>query len=90
MNDTRTDGNGGEIHFDGDLLVKALRYHLDESGMAEHEILNNLPAGGFSARISREIWANLDDDQRLSWLLQASLRAGVTSTKAVGLAKSGH
>ena len=76
MNDTKTNGNDNEILFDADLLLKALRYHLEEVGRANEGLLQNLPAAGFSARIPREAWASFDDEQRLSWLLEASQRSG--------------
>jgi hypothetical protein len=85
VNDTKIDGKSSEIHFDADLLVKALRYHLGEAGKVDEGVLKNLPAAGFSARISRETWANLDDDHRLNWLLEASQRTGVKRVKALGI-----
>ena len=85
MNDTKSEPKGTEIHFDADLLVKALRYHLGETGMVQQGVINNLPPGGFSARISREAWASFDDDQRLTWLLEASQRAGAKRAKPVAV-----
>ena len=85
MNDTKSNGKSTEIHFDADLLIKALRYHLGETGRVAEGVLENLPSDGFSARVSRETWANLDDDQRLSWLLETSQRAGARRTKAFGM-----
>ncbi len=86
MNDTKSNGTSTEIHFDAELLAKALRYHLAETGMDEKGVLDHLPAAGMSARISRETWANLDDDQRLAWLLDATRRTGgAKRVKALGI-----
>jgi hypothetical protein len=85
VNDTKSEATGTEIHFDADLLVKALRYHLGETGMIEQGVINNLPAGGVSARISRDAWASFDDDQRLTWLLEASQRVGAKRVKPIAV-----
>jgi hypothetical protein len=60
-----------DIHFDADLLTKALQYHLRESGGVDPTLLEAIPTT-VSISVARDTWANLEDEQRLSWLLAAS------------------
>jgi hypothetical protein len=66
------DHDDGDIHFDADLLIKALRYHLEEGGLAAGGMLSHREGSGIHGTVSRRTWAILSDEQRLAWLLKAS------------------
>ena len=61
-----------DIHFDTDLLIRALRYHIEETGLSAAAMLSHLEGSGIQATVPRSTWAAMTDEQRLSWLLKAS------------------
>ena len=79
------------IQFDAERIIAGITYHLVDSGIALEvdpgsvkSICNRLRESGAGAGIARDVWAKMEDPERLQWLL---FQAGVTIEQHDGVVK---